>query len=58
MNSDHNARLEMLLDKLVQLSELWLKVPIGSGAHSVYTQIEFVRKLIRDEIKHIRSRED
>jgi hypothetical protein len=51
-----NERLKILTDTLVKLAELWTKVPAGAGAHSVYSQIEFIRKLIRQECKNVHSK--
>ena len=49
--NESNERLKILLDTLIQLAKLWREVPVGQSAHSVYDQVHFVRKLIREEMK-------
>ena len=51
----NNERLKILTDTLIKLAELWTKVPTGNATHSVYSQIDFIRKLIREECKNERS---
>lgn len=47
----NNERLRVLIDALVRLTELWTKVSPGAPAHSVYAQIDFIRKKINEELK-------
>jgi hypothetical protein len=49
--SERNERLKILLDTLVQLAKMWKELSPGQNAHSIYDQINFVRKLIREEMK-------
>jgi hypothetical protein len=49
--NERNERLKLLLDTLVQLAKMWKEVAPGQNAHSIYDQIHFVRKLIREEMK-------
>lgn len=50
-----NERLKIMFETLVKLAELWMKVPPNANAHSVYVQIDFTRKQIREELKYLRS---
>lgn len=45
----NNERLKILLDTLVKLAELWKNVNNGDAKHSIYAQIDFIRKLIKKE---------
>lgn len=47
----NNDRLKLLLDALVTLSEYWTRAKGSDGHHSIYMQIDFLRKLIREECK-------
>ena len=50
-----NERLKIMFETLVKLSEIWMKVSSGANAHSVYAQIDFTRKQIREELKYLRG---
>jgi hypothetical protein len=48
----NNERLKILIDALVKLAEYWTRTQPGStGHHSIHMQIDFIRKLIREELK-------
>lgn len=47
----NNERLKLLLDTLVKLAELWKNTNSSEGKHSIYAQIDFIRKLINAECK-------
>lgn len=47
----NNERLTVLVEALVKLSEFWTKTSPGVNSHAIYSQIDFFRKLIREELK-------
>jgi hypothetical protein len=46
-----NERLKILVDALVQLSKTWIDVGVGDAKHSIYAQIDFLRKKISEELR-------
>lgn len=47
----NNERLKILVDALVKMSELWKNTNSSDGKHSIYSQIDFLRKKITAELK-------
>ena len=47
----NNERLKILMDALLKLAEYWTKATPGEKSHAIYSQIEFIRKLIREECR-------
>jgi hypothetical protein len=47
----NNERLKILTDALVKLAEYWTRAPSGEKSHAIYSQIDFLKKLIREECK-------
>jgi hypothetical protein len=48
--SKDNERLKILIDALVQLSKTWVEAKQGDSKHSIYAQIDFLRKKITQEL--------
>lgn len=47
----NNERLKILTDALVKLTEYWTRASPGEKSHAIYSQIDFLRKLIREECR-------
>jgi hypothetical protein len=46
-----NERLQILLDALLKLAEYWAKTNSAESCHSIYAQIDFIRRAISKELK-------